>query len=116
MYSDRVRLSFISYHFLQMNYPDLYAVGSRHPRRGLVQGRVYTIDRMVRHPMPDALPLIQVLAHSHIYEDVVWVYLPRSFGLYFDDRDVYMINTGRVLYGILCEGWTDVGEPLLRLV
>jgi hypothetical protein len=99
-----------------MNYPDLYAARSRHPCRDLVQGRVYTIDLMVRHTMPDALPLLQVLAHSHTYGDVVWMYLPRSFGLYFDYRDMYMINNWRVFNGILCEGWTDVGEPLLRLV
>jgi hypothetical protein len=77
-----------------------------------VRGRVYTIDLMFSQPMPDdEFPLL-VRAHSHIYGDVVWMYLPRSYCLYFTDR----VNGGRVLYGIICEGWTNDGEPLLRLV
>jgi hypothetical protein len=100
-----------------MNYhPDMYGAAERRSSWNLARGRVYTIDLMFRQPMPDALPLLLVRAHSHIYGDVVWVYLPRSYCLYFDDRDIYIINSGMVLYGILFEGWTSVGEPLLRIV
>ena len=95
-----------------MNYPtpDIYdATEGR--RNNLVRGRVYTIDFMFRQPVPnDEFPLLLVRARSHIYGDVVWVYLPRMYCLYFDDRVVHMINSGRVLYGIICDGWTNWGS------